>query len=203
MERETRRRVVWFAVFMVWIGVVASIVVNNERMDKLTASNLNTIQQSAPTDTQVSVENTTKEQGLLNNNISPNILANKDQQENNNKDLLVEYRVNRDKARSEQVTNYRDMVNNPNTDPSIKKHAQEEMLAMTKRIEQEMEIESLIRAAGFADAIAYLHENSIDLIVQSNGLTKSETAKIADIVIRVTDLRYEDMSIMESRYAEE
>ena len=73
------------------------------------------------------------------------------------------------------------------------------MLALSERIEEEMEVESLIRAAGFTDAVAFLHEGSIDLIIQSTGLTAEEVAKIGDIVVRVTDLKFEDISIIENR----
>ena len=73
------------------------------------------------------------------------------------------------------------------------------MLALSERIEEEMEVESLIRAAGFTDAVAFLHESSIDLIIQSTGLTAEEVAKIGDIVVRVTDLKFEDISIIENR----
>lgn len=194
MQIENRKRLIWFAVFMIWIGMVASIVYHNQNSEQYLD-----LEASIPTtNTEVNVEKTSLPKGLADSS-TPKIQLGKDSGEKAKKDLLIDYRLDRDKARSEQVSNYRELVNNPNSDSSIKKHAQELLLSLSKRIEEEMEVESLIRAAGFPDAVAFLHENSIDLIIQCAGLTSEEVAKIGDVVVRVTDLKFEDISIIENR----
>lgn len=191
MQIENKKRLIWFAVFMIWIGMVASIVYHNQSSEQYLD-----LEASIPTtNTEVNLEKTSLPRGLEDSSTQ----LGKDSGEKMKKDLLIDYRLDRDKARSEQVSNYRELVNNPNSDSSIKKHAQELLLSLSKRIEEEMEVESLIRAAGFPDAVAFLHENSIDLIIQCAGLTSEEVAKIGDVVVRVTDLKFEDISIIENR----
>lgn len=194
MQIENKKRIIWFAVFMIWIGMVASIVYHNQNSEQY----LDLSASIPTTNTEVQVEQSSLPKELSESS-SSNIQLGKEPELKAKKDLLIDYRLDRDKARSEQVSNYRELVNNPNSDSSIKKHAQELMLALSKRIEEEMEVESLIRAAGFTDAVAFLHESSIDLIIQSTGLTSEEVAKIGDIVVRVTDLKFEDISIIENR----
>lgn len=197
MQPEKRRRYFWFAVFTLWI-ILLGFLAWETNIKRGSAGNSDTIP-SATTD--VSIQKLPMDNSAVNNQEILNTQSDKDKDTNVRKDLLVDYRMHRDKARSEQVNNYREMINNPNTDPSIKKTAQESLLGLTHRIEQEMEIESLIRAIGFPDALAFIHENAIDLIVQcdNNGLEKNDVIKIRDIIVRITDFNDEDMNIIEKK----
>lgn len=203
MNSEKKGRLVWFSVFMIWLGMVSSILVYRTTQVGLTPAQMtpeNTIaevnQQSKPDS--IVIERMPENEPTEGQNAA-NLQMSKAKEENSDKEFFVQYRLERDKARQEQINNYRDMVNNPNTDPSVKKTAQEAMLRLTQHIENEMEIESLIRTRGFKDALAYMHESSIDLIIQTDGLTETEAAKIGDIVTRITDLRVEDITIIEKR----
>lgn len=203
MDKEKKDRLVWFAVFMIWLGMVSSVLVYRTTQVGLTPAQMtpeNTItevdQQSKPNS--IIIEKMSENESIPEQN-GANLQMSKAKEENSDQEFFVQYRLERDKARQEQISNYRDMVNNPNTDPSVKKTAQEAMLRLTQHIEHEMEIESLIRTQGFKDALAYMHESSIDLIIQTDGLTEIEAAKIGDIVTRITDLRVEDITIIEKR----
>ncbi|AZR73544.1 hypothetical protein BBF96_09185 [Anoxybacter fermentans] len=193
MKRETKKRIIWFAVFMFWIGMVSSILIyQNSNPSEIPAQN-----NSQPSTTPVIIEKA--DETGENNQDMIEIQFTGVKEKKQNQDFFVQYRLERDKARSEQINIYREMINNPNVDPSIKKNAQEALLRLTRHIEQEMEIESLIRARGFYDALAYMHENSIDLIIQTDGLTETDVTKIGDIVTKITDLRLEDITIIEKR----
>ena len=89
------------------------------------------------------------------------------------------------------------MINNPNTDNTTKKEAQKEMLNLTRKMEKEMEIESLIRARGYKDALAYIHDQTVDVIVQSKGLNNNDVAVIGDIIVKTTGFNSEDLTIIE------
>lgn len=87
-------------------------------------------------------------------------------------DFFIEYRLERDRARSEQINILREIVNNPNSDEASKKEAQRKILEITDKMEKEMEIESLIRARGYREALAYIHEEAVDVIIHTNGLER-------------------------------
>ncbi|MCK4259733.1 MAG: SpoIIIAH-like family protein [Halanaerobiales bacterium] len=188
MENETKRRLVWFAVFMVWIGAIYAIWQGQSSKEIPTQSN-------SPKQTQVSIHSINEQEIEK----TQNIQLSKVKEENPNKDFFIRYRLDRDKVRSEQINYLREMINNPNTDPEKKKEAQDMMLNLTKQIEEVMKAESLIRARGYYDALVFIHENAVDVIVQSNGLTVNDVAKISDIVVRCTNYREEDINIMEKR----
>ncbi|HLV09490.1 MAG TPA: SpoIIIAH-like family protein, partial [Halanaerobiales bacterium] len=90
-------------------------------------------------------------------------------------------------------------INNPNTDEVTKKEAQRKMLALMDKLEKEIEIESLIRARGYQDALAYIHEEAVDVIINTNGLEKNDVHKIGDIIIKVTGFDTGDVTIIEKK----
>jgi len=113
--------------------------------------------------------------------------------------FFVEYRLQRERARSEQIAIYREMINNPNITEEARNKTQEKMMDLTEKMEKEVEIESLIRARGYEDALAYLHENSVDVIVRSSGLNEEDVARIGDIIVKTTGLGFDDVTIIEKK----
>jgi stage III sporulation protein AH len=117
----------------------------------------------------------------------------------NNKNFFVEYRIERDQARSEQINLLREMINNPNSDKKLKTKAQSQLLDITNNIEQEMEIESLVRARGYQDGIAFIHNNSVEVIVAAGELDQSDVAKIGNIVTNTTEVSLDNITIIEKK----
>ncbi|MFW5995881.1 MAG: SpoIIIAH-like family protein, partial [Halanaerobiaceae bacterium] len=132
----------------------------------------------------------------------PGYLQARDEQESSEKDFFIEYRLERDKARSEQIDIYREMINNPNTDKASKEKAQQKMLDLTDKMEKEMEIESLIRARGYNDSLAYIHDGSVDVIIKTEGLSEDDVAKIGDIIVKTTGFSFDDVTIIEKQMEE-
>lgn len=112
------------------------------------------------------------------------------------RDFFVEYRLEREDVRSQQLELLREVINNPNSDKEARRRAQEELLAMSRKIGQELEMENLIKAKGFQDVIVFLHEGTVEVIVKAQTLSPPEVAKVADIVTRVTGVRKEGISII-------
>ncbi len=101
-------------------------------------------------------------------------------------DFFVEYRLDRDRTRSQQVDWLREIVNNQNSLEESKKEAQQRLLSITKTIETEMKLESLLKAENFKDAVAVTDENSVTIIVQVPILTTIDKNKIVEIASRIT-----------------
>jgi len=185
-----KKKFVWFLVLMLWVGMLSAIIIYN-------------------TDNTVPVNNSdikkVKEEGSLDQKMKlvdqkvVSVAKVNENAEEDQKNFFVEYRLERDKIRSEQVNLLREMINNPNSNQDLKSRAQNRLLNLTKDLEKEMEIESLIRARGYKDAIAYIHQNSVDIIIATKGLEKKDVAKIGDIVAKTTDLGLEDITIIEKK----
>ena len=68
---------------------------------------------------------------------------------------------------------------------------------VSKLIESEGTIESLIKAQGFEDCVAYLDGESAKNVVKTEGLDKSQAAAIKEIILGEADVPAENIRIFE------
>ena len=61
----------------------------------------------------------------------------------------------------------------------------------------EASIESLIISKGFADCVAYMTEDGIDVAVASQGLSESDVAVLTDVILGQTDYELSQIRIIE------
>lgn len=101
-------------------------------------------------------------------------------------DYFAACRMNRESARAKSLEILNSTINNANSTPEAKTQAQEQINKTAKNVENEANIENLIKAKGFADAVAVIGEDSVTITVKAQGLTAPETAKIKDIVMEQT-----------------
>ena len=187
-----RRKSIWLVILMVWVGMVTSIIIYQGNdylaLERVTSDNVDLVNPEMKT---VDANPQSDQSSKIN--------FTQARDEESGKDFFIEYRLERDKARSEQINIYREMINNPNTDQAAKKEATRKMLQLTEKMEKELEIESLIRARGYQDALAYIHNNAVDVIIQTNGLQKEDVARVGDIIVKSTGFGFKDVTIIEKR----
>ncbi len=111
-------------------------------------------------------------------------------------EFFVEYRLERDRTRSQQIDLLREIVNNQNSSEESRKEANRRLLAISQAIDTEMKIENLIRAENFKDAVAFVQEKSATIIVQTPALTPMDKNKLTDIAVRVTGLTPENIVVI-------
>lgn len=109
-------------------------------------------------------------------------------------DFFTEYRLERDKLRSERSELLRESLRSAATEES-RRAAQEGILALSREKEREAEMESLIRAKGFADALVFCREHSVSAVVKASSLTQDEVVQVADVICRLGNVRQEDVTI--------
>jgi len=68
---------------------------------------------------------------------------------------------------------------------------------VSKLIECEGNIESLIKAQGFEDCVAYLDGESAKIVVKTDGLDKAKAASIKEVILGETDISAENIRIFE------
>ncbi|MBE7030775.1 MAG: SpoIIIAH-like family protein [Ruminococcaceae bacterium] len=99
-----------------------------------------------------------------------------------NGDYFAACRVNRESVRAKSLEILNATINNANSSQEAKEQAQEKIMVISKNVETEGNIENLIKAKGFADAVVFIAEDSVTVTVRAQGLTAPETARIKDIV---------------------
>ena len=112
----------------------------------------------------------------------------------NNVDFFMEYRLERDKMRSEQSDVLRESIKNGQTE-EIRKNAQANILKILQEKERENEMESLIRAKGFSDALVFCRDSSASILVRGSNLSQNEVMQVADIVSRIGNIKKENITI--------
>lgn len=112
------------------------------------------------------------------------------------RDYYIDSRLERERTRAQQVELLKELTNNPGVDAATKKEAYARLLKITEDMGKELEMENLIRARGFEDALVYLGASAATVLVKAGDLNKTEVAKIADIVARVSGIRLENITIL-------
>ncbi|ADL08070.1 SpoIIIAH-like family protein [Thermosediminibacter oceani] len=115
------------------------------------------------------------------------------------KDFFIDYRLERDRLRSQEADYLREIINNPNASQESKEKAQKDLIALAEKVEKEMMVENLIKAKGFEDAIIIISGDSVNVIVRSDGLSQKEVAQITDVVTRATGYPMDKITIVERK----
>lgn len=102
---------------------------------------------------------------------------------NTGEDYFLSCKNNRETVRSKSIELLKSIVDNPSSTQDAKDKAQAQMLDISSNIEAEGNIENLIKAKGFENAVVFINDGCVTVTVKSDGLTASETAKIKDIIL--------------------
>ena len=68
---------------------------------------------------------------------------------------------------------------------------------VSKLIESEGTIESLVKAQGFEDCVAYLDGETAKVVVKTEGLDKAQAASIKEIILGESEVSVENIRIFE------
>lgn len=68
---------------------------------------------------------------------------------------------------------------------------------VSKLIETEGTIESLVKAQGFEDCVAYLDGETAKVVIKTNGLDKAQAASVKEIIMGETEVSAENIRIFE------
>jgi stage III sporulation protein AH len=109
---------------------------------------------------------------------------------------FAQAKLDRDSVRDKDLETIKNITDDQTASKDAKAKAQEKMLKIVDISQKEAKIETLIKGKGFNDAIALFSDNGgIDVIVKAPAISKADTAKIVDIVVRQGDVPYDKIVI--------
>lgn len=112
-------------------------------------------------------------------------------------EFFVEYRLERDRTRSQRIDMLRETVNNPNLSNEIRKEANRELMSVFRTMEKEMELENLIKAEGFKDTVVYLQEEKTATVtLQTPSLTPADREKLVTLFTRHTGIQEDNIAFI-------
>ncbi|MDR2530168.1 MAG: SpoIIIAH-like family protein [Oscillospiraceae bacterium] len=122
-----------------------------------------------------------------------------DESSNPVQDYFANARLSRQKARDSAVTILRETSESTSASQEVVDESLSAIAAMATYSLSEAEIESLIRAKGFTECVAFLSDDGIIVTVPApyEGLSSAAVAKITDIVTSETVLGYDQIKIIE------
>ena len=110
-----------------------------------------------------------------------------------------EARLKREKAHDEALDTIRKTLKDSSLSEDEKAQYTAQMTASLEDINAENEIETLIKAKGFADCLCFLQAGRADLTVMTSGdaLTAAQVAQIRDIVMSKSSVTAQNITVVE------
>ncbi len=118
------------------------------------------------------------------------------QEISNGKEFFAEYRLERDRTRSRQLDLLQQIVENPESVAETRQEAQQKILEITNYLDQELQLEHLIKAKGFDDAVVFIQPHSVTVVINQESFEDNEITKIADLVTTVTSQGLDNIYII-------
>ena len=105
-------------------------------------------------------------------------------------------RKDRQKAHDEALDALKEIINNVKAEKAAKEQVSATAALLSKNIEKENAIETLLKGKGYADAVAVIAEDNVTVVVKAANLLDSQTLQIQDIVVSQTKMPLEHINII-------
>ncbi len=112
-----------------------------------------------------------------------------------NENYFASSKLTREQIRAANKERFMEIIDNVNLDADSKAAAAAGLLNLATMAENENEIEILLVAKGYSDAIVTISEDNVDVIVNLASITEQDAAKIEDIVKRKTGVKSSEIHI--------
>lgn len=116
-------------------------------------------------------------------------------------DYFAQARLSRETARDEALTMLRETVSSDSASEDAKKQASEKITQIAGNTVKEERLESQLKSKGYADAVVYISDETISVIVSSpkGGLNAFSTAAISDMVLSETGAQASMLRVSEAK----
>lgn len=116
-------------------------------------------------------------------------------------DYFNQAQLSRQKTRDQAVELLKEILESAKSSEQAKTTAIEQAAAIAKNIEQESNIENLIRAKGYQNCLVFIQNGESSVVVTCpNGLLESDAITVKDIVSGQAGIPYDKIKIVEAKY---
>lgn len=114
----------------------------------------------------------------------------------NGNDYFTSTALDRQEARDEALDVLKMIAESDESSAEAKAEAQSKISKIAVDIQNEANIETLVKAKGYDDCVAIISENAVSVIVSAESLQAAEAAQILTIVYETTGINPENVSII-------
>lgn len=110
-------------------------------------------------------------------------------------ELVAQARLTREQSRSKSREALMDIISDEALSEEAKKEATDTYVKLNDTIEKETDVETLLAARGYENAIVTISDSSVDVALGADSITDEERAQIEDIVTRKTGHNISEIAI--------
>lgn len=116
-------------------------------------------------------------------------------------DYFAQARLSRQTSRDEALSMLKETVSSESASEDAKKEASDKITDIAGDMVKEERVESQIKAKGYADAVVYISDDTISVVVAGpdGGLAASDAATISDIIVSETSAEPSMIRISEAK----
>ncbi len=111
-------------------------------------------------------------------------------------DYFTQTSMTRQESRDEAMEVLKNVTDDENATEEAKAEARAMLAKIATDIQNEANIETLVKAKGFEECIAVIGEDSVSVIVKAESLQAAEAAQILSIAYETTGINPENISII-------
>ena len=111
-------------------------------------------------------------------------------------DTLLDLKIERDRERSQEVEKVQDLLDKVGLSDEVRKQAEQELWRLTQATAKEHELENLLRAKGFHNALVSISQKLVSIIVDKK-LGVNDARDIGQLATEVTAFNLEQIQIVE------
>lgn len=115
------------------------------------------------------------------------------------REFFAKAKLERQKSRDESTETIKKALLNQQSDEQLKSEASKQIENITKLIQQESNIENLIKAKGFGECMAFIQNGECSIIVNPGNLNDNSVITIRDVVYGQSGIPFEKIKIAESK----
>lgn len=112
-------------------------------------------------------------------------------------EYFAQAELKRKQAQDEELELLNNIIEDNDKNEAAKTEAVKQVAEITKRIEQQSNIESLIKAKGFDECIAFISNGECSIVVSAGNVTNAGAITIKDIVHKQSGIEYDKITITE------
>lgn len=101
-------------------------------------------------------------------------------------DFFSEQRLEIERSREKTKEELTERLEDKNISDELRKETEEQLTHITERQQQELTAETMLAAKGFDNVFVCITDENVTVNIKRKGISRSDTAKIIDIIYEVT-----------------
>lgn len=118
---------------------------------------------------------------------------------NSNTEYFDAARLNRQESRQQAIDIANGVLSSESATQEERDQAAAQIMTLSNAADTEGRIENLIMAKGYAECVAFIGDDNINIVVKSNGLSSGDVIAIKDIAVAQTEIDASSVKIIESK----